>query len=361
MQRNPLYKDLTIIITTSPIKSHPSTNLLDETIESFLKVDGLNDCNKIIICDGYVNNEKDKFKSGHVTSKTIIDYEKFIELIVEKVNNGTYKYTTINKQATRNGFAKNVQIVLDLVVTPYVIVIQHDQVFARNVNLASIINSMNTNLNINYVGMLSRSDSDEIGTKLMHPSFKNFINDIQTEINTDIQFEWYKYKQLVFENNNGEEKRIDLLSLRNNNKTKLILDYHKIKYGLPLMFLVFWYDKTHICRTEFYKKFIFNNIHTNYKAGKSMRVSNFIEDSVGNIQMENIKYNGLCAFKNYGSYILYDDITPAIYHSNGRKYIPKDEIEKITGKKDQSGGNTYYEKYLKYGNKISKLLEQQVG
>ena len=44
---------LTIIITTSPIKSHPSTYILDQVIESFNFIDGLNDCKKIIICDDY--------------------------------------------------------------------------------------------------------------------------------------------------------------------------------------------------------------------------------------------------------------------------------------------------------------------
>ena len=371
MHRNQLYKDLTIIITTSPVKSHPSTELLDETVNSFALVDGLNDCNKIIICDGYTQTNKDKnaFKSGNVSADVILNYEKFIELITEKALSGSYKYTTINKQPVRNGFAKNVQICLDLVTTPYVMIVQHDQVFARNINITDVINSMNANSNINYVGMSALSDNDEIGKKLSNPSFKNFMNDIQTEINKDIQFSYYKYRILLERYKSlAFEKKINLTTNDTKSITNVILDYHKIKYGLPLMFLVFWYDKTHICRTEFYKKFIFENVHTNYKTGKSMRVTNFIEDSVGNIESENIKYNGLCAFKNYGSFILYDNPDPAIYHSNGRGYLTEDEVNKlITDKtvdiKQQSGGfllenNFYRKKIQKYENKIFTLFQK---
>ena len=315
MSRNRLYNELTIIITTSPVKSHPSTELLDDTIDAFKLVDGLDDCDKIIMCDGYniVEDDKIAYKKSKVTAETILNYTKFIDKIKKKALCNVYKYATINEQSTRNGFAKNVKIAIDSVRTPYVMIVQHDQIFTRNVDIHSVITSMNLNSDINYVGMVSNSDNDEIAKRLNSKKYEKFINDIQTEINKDIKFNYYKYNGLL--TSYAPLVKIDKFDFSLNKEqsktliTNIILDYHKIKYGIPLMFLVFWYDKTHICRTEFYKKFIFDNIHTNYQSGKSMRVTDFIEDSVGIIEMENIKYNGMCSFKNYGSFVLYDDMT----------------------------------------------------
>ena len=86
MDRNQLYNELTIIITTSPIKSHPSTELLDDTINAFKLVDGLDDCDKIIMCDGYniVEDDKIAFKKAKVTARIIVNYTKFIDKIKKK-------------------------------------------------------------------------------------------------------------------------------------------------------------------------------------------------------------------------------------------------------------------------------------
>ena len=358
MKRNQLYNELTIIITTSPIKSHPSTELLDDTIGAFKLVDGLDDCDKIIMCDGYniVEDGKVAFKKAKVTAETIVNYTKFKDTIQKKALCNMYKYTTINEQNARNGFAKNIKIALDLVKTPYVMIVQHDQLFARNVDIHSIINSMKLNSDINYVGMISNSDNDEVSRRLNSKNYEKFMNDIQTEINKDIKFDYHKYNGLSFVYAPlFKENKVDFSLNKDSSKmsiTNLILDYHKIKFGLPLMFLVFWYDKTHICRTEFYKKFIFDNIHTNYKTGQSMRVTDFIEDSVGFIEMENIKYNGICSFKNYGSFVLYDNMTsPAITHSDGRKFLTEEETQALIKKSQIVLKN----KYLKYKNKYLLL------
>ena len=45
--------DLTIIFTTSPTKSNPSTDLVQATIGSFDYVPEIRGCKKIFVCDGY--------------------------------------------------------------------------------------------------------------------------------------------------------------------------------------------------------------------------------------------------------------------------------------------------------------------
>jgi hypothetical protein len=205
-------------------------------------------------------------------------------------------------------------------------VVQHDQVFVRNVDIAGAIESMTTHSTINYIGMLSCSDIDEVSHKLIQQEYNVFYEDIQVEINSDMKHEYYKYRQIINATNSHmfiDHKFVFDLDKSSNKQlvTNIIQSYTKIKYGVPLMYLTFWYDKTHICRTDFYRKNIFDTIHIDYSTGNSQRVKNFIEDSVGKIFQSNIKRHGLAAFKNHSMYILHDDSTVAIRHSNGRAYL----------------------------------------
>lgn len=45
---------LTVIITSSPVRSNPDTHVITRVFQSFNLVPGLAACRKILICDGYV-------------------------------------------------------------------------------------------------------------------------------------------------------------------------------------------------------------------------------------------------------------------------------------------------------------------
>jgi hypothetical protein len=49
---------VTVIITTSPVRSNPDTFVISAVIQSFLLVPGLADCRKLIMCDHYVVAEE---------------------------------------------------------------------------------------------------------------------------------------------------------------------------------------------------------------------------------------------------------------------------------------------------------------
>jgi hypothetical protein len=44
---------LTVIVTTSPVQSHPCTSMLESVLASLYLVPGLDVVQKLIICDGY--------------------------------------------------------------------------------------------------------------------------------------------------------------------------------------------------------------------------------------------------------------------------------------------------------------------
>ena len=336
---NELHQQLTIIITTSPIKSHPSTQLLDITINSFKLIDKLDDCKKIIMCDGYkigLTCDDNKFKSGIIDENHAKKYLTFLEIIKRKSSSNEYNNSLIHIQSHHCGFAENIKFALyNYVKTPYVMIVQHDYMFVRFVDITSIINCMNYNDDVKYVGILSHSHKNYVNRVLSKPDYHVFYEDLEIQINaySTINNETYKFgydennllnenNKLCFQNDNTKDK---------NYVTQSILNYTTHKYNLPLMPIILWYDKIHICKTLFYKTFVFETIHIDYgsnnintgKHKQIKRVKSFIEDTLGNVEMNNIKRHGIMAFNNYGTFVLNDANMPAIIHKNGRGFISK--------------------------------------
>jgi len=79
---------------------------------------------------------------------------------------------------------------------------------------------------------------------------------------------------------------------------------------IPLIKLLFWYDKNHICRTDLYRAIL-----------PGLHQGNFIEDVIGQREWCDIKENGIEVHKKYGTYLYYPNFGKDIYlyHSNGRR------------------------------------------
>jgi hypothetical protein len=58
-----VYARLTVIVVTSPVRSHPSTALIQTTMEAMRHGEGLQQCRKIIVCDGYRKQRADDGRS----------------------------------------------------------------------------------------------------------------------------------------------------------------------------------------------------------------------------------------------------------------------------------------------------------
>jgi hypothetical protein len=125
---------------------------------------------------------------------------------------------------------------------------------------------------------------------------------------------------------------INFLSLQTINYECRLISRYNIFYedykkksnlcDLPIIPLLFWYDKPHICRTSYYKEYVFGTKHLIIKTNKKISVKNFIEDSFGQVLKENVKSGGYPEFVKYNSFLYCDDPSnPAIAHINGRKYI----------------------------------------
>jgi hypothetical protein len=179
----PLPELLTVLVTTSPIRSNPSTELIERIFGTF-RLGGGTDlaihCRKVIVCDGYretvvvdtktgttntarYGNAKQAMRNGIVTSDQRSNYERYKrnlrQLCDDAGPESPFRNTTVHELTSRHGYGFAVRHVLqqtDLVTTPYVIVIQHDRTFMRPTPIHETVAAMWNNLHIKYVGMTMR-------------------------------------------------------------------------------------------------------------------------------------------------------------------------------------------------------------
>lgn len=61
-----LEADVTVVITTSPVQSNPSLELIDFTMQSFSYAPGLAKCTKLLVCDYYkvYEDSSKSYRSG---------------------------------------------------------------------------------------------------------------------------------------------------------------------------------------------------------------------------------------------------------------------------------------------------------
>jgi len=78
---------LTVVLTTSPSVSNPATELIERVIQSFALVEGLTDCDLIIMCDGVKEIPDDQFdqqkkyrhrKRGWISASRHVLYKQYI-------------------------------------------------------------------------------------------------------------------------------------------------------------------------------------------------------------------------------------------------------------------------------------------
>ena len=61
-----IINEVTLLVITSPSPSNPSIDMISKVIDSFnYNIDGLSDCNVIIISDGYKIADSNRMKKGY--------------------------------------------------------------------------------------------------------------------------------------------------------------------------------------------------------------------------------------------------------------------------------------------------------
>jgi hypothetical protein len=356
---------LTVVVTTSPIVSHPSTLMLDTLLASFrLGASALARCSKIIVCDGY--NQPDEASGGggggaekkkkrnpryrrrkNISEREAANYEAFVRKL-RRENGGNddndndarkdkdeddeddeeqrigSRAARIRRRAAphtkilsfgkgeRLGFALALKEALALVETEFVMVVQHDWAFLRPFPLERVLRVMQTHPEVKYVGLPSTSSLTYAETaSVRDPGLRSHMT--------------------------SQEAR----------------------FGLPLYPLLFWFDKTHVARTKHYRMFVFGQypavLPSEAKHGRvccsgggnlngSIIINNnadgvqmqrarfkrgdFIEDTLGHRELADIRAHGFLAHAKYGTFLYDDGSGEVIAHLDGRRFLTPAQRER---------------------------------
>lgn len=364
----PLEDVLTIIVTTSPIRSNPSTELLEHTFQSFPYAgdDFAYKCRKLIVCDGCRvldsnsngnekkvsrrhNNVKQALRSGITTTRQAQQYEEFKENLKTLCEGAPpvspFWNSSVVALQERHGYGFALREALrNHVSTPYVCVIQHDRTFMRPTPLRDSVHAMWNHSNVKYVGMSMRSNlmySDIFRSKYGKEA-SNAMKELilrPPELALDAS---------VFGPDGSSCKELNCLSQNVVKSTAILFgtytksaqcleqqEFARLnppptgKHQLSLTPTLFWYDNTHICETAHYRDFVFDPKYQMVARG------GFVEDKLSPNIAKSVERLGLAeGHARFGCYLL-DDHSGTFFtgHLDGGNYLTEEEREQFANNK----------------------------
>lgn len=332
----PISEALTVIITTSPTPSAPSTELLDTILASFHEhCPLLLDCNVIAVLDTYDRvAPENRLKKGSVTAEGAQNFPSYKDNVkrlvlkefagiessesaslLEEDGEAEYgspcmstNFTALKIQRTedrrvifiepseRLGFGLAVRSALRLAETPYVWVQQHDWNLIVSIPIQSIVEVM-----------VESDSGEEAPVRYVCLPSPRMLGYADSEHVTPFQ------------------------SLRESTATlKRDFPVASSPHKIPLTPLFFWHDKTHVASTEHYLNRVF-------PSRLAMMRGAFIEDHIGQRARNQMK-EGL--FKKWACWLYYPDggNLQCLRHLHGRTWRGKEaERKKVEAPKLQAG------------------------
>lgn len=356
----PLEEVLTIIVTTSPIQSNPSTKVLETTFETFLQAgsDFACKCRKVIICDGYrraenkqvkvtkrYTNPKQSMRNGIVTDIQAENYIEFKRALREVCANASssspFHNTVVEELEERQGYGFALKHALhNCVTTPYVCVIQHDRTFMRPTPMVDTMRAMWHHRNVKYVTISMRSNlmyKDLFMGKYGKTYYQEYDNMIvrPPELNLDKNlFGPVSESANKMTYNTPEVKK----SVENHLQKYLVsnqalgqkewLEEHPNEPGknqLTLTPTLYWYDNVHIVETAHYRDFVFDPRYKMVKKG------GFVEDKLSPVLLRTLEKLGLSeGHKRFGCFLL-DDHSGLYFtgHLDGGNYLTQSKKKEM--------------------------------
>ncbi|KAF9873297.1 putative alcohol dehydrogenase [Colletotrichum karsti] len=326
----PISEDLTLIITTSPTPSAPSTELLSAVFDSFrLHCDSLLSCQIIVVFDTYERIAAvPRLKKGQVTEEGAKDFEAYKQNVKELVldayglendadlmqeqGEAEYGYTgrtaasniasyTVSRTgdgkvafvepAERLGFGLAVRTALRMTTTPYVWVHQHDWTLVAEIPVTAMLEVMKAadddeEAPVKYVCLASVRMLEYAGSAHAHdnPTLRALTTKLKRDFETS-----------------------------SDPKTKV-----------PLTPMFFWHDKPHIASTAHYLTRVF-------PTRLAISRGAFIEDTVGHRARTQMKEQGMWAKWACWLYYPNDGKILCLRHLDGRKWsgAEGEEIKKV--------------------------------
>jgi len=293
-----LHDALTLILVTSPIRSHPSTEMLENTLRSYVVGGKLAACEKVIVSDGCYACEpgqRERQKHGRVPRdwlKPYAAYRNRLDELVEKASSShddeeAHLFARCRHvRAPRHiGFGGCTSLALSYVATPYVMVIQHDRTCLRPFDALRIVSAMRASQDkVRYVGLPTKASLSRCAPE--HVQHRCGIRLVEDDV----------------------DPQVSEMCARED---------------IRLWPLLFWYDSTHICSLSHYREFVF--------AQGRVPGGGFPEDTLGQVM-----HSEICAaakvgswhavHARYGTYLFLDGGGPMVGHLRGRRYVDEAEV-----------------------------------
>ena len=306
---------LTVIVSTSATQSNPSTLLPELVLSSFYdNAPCLCKCRKIIVCDGYRKPRKgtnrNEFRQGYLTDDAAHRYEEYIQRLTAMAHE---EIEPIGRNAKvlvmpeRRGFGYALKAALYFVKTPYVIVVQHDRMFSRIVNIPAVLDAMIRDpeklkcvVVLYFLSLSLFSKLTSLYQLLRYVHFptcisQRYLNELKNQEFTGTN-DWMKDLYLDIQRQTIHDKKIGSF--------------------VPMMH---WYDSIHIASTKHYSDFVFGYDY----AYQRMRVKfgSFPEDKVGQQLRDDVKVHGIKAHAAYGTFVFEDGMSNvSVQHIDGRSF-----------------------------------------
>ncbi|ORY86079.1 hypothetical protein BCR37DRAFT_390877 [Protomyces lactucae-debilis] len=295
----------TVILTTSPIPSCPSTELLEESLHSLPAV--LKQANLVIVFDTPSRlAEQSRLKKGWVAPEIANVYPEYISRVknlfgpvgtgwfehkasVSRPQDEQFKSRVVFLQPDRRmGFGWAVHLALKFVATPLVLVLQHDWIFRCCLDsMGDLIDIMLQESAVQYITFITRGTQRYLSTTVTsHANFQGVFDQFSKDPSME---------------------RIASLGL------------------VPCMH---FFDRPHLCNVDTYQKVFATRI---CKRGQ------FLEDSFGTcyltgIQQAKGKEEAFAAWQEFGCFLYCpeDGSNIVLSHTHGRLVLEKKaQMERI--------------------------------
>jgi hypothetical protein len=366
---------LTIIVTTSPIRSNPSTELLERVFDTFLFCgeEFAYKCRKVIICDGCRQrdesttkrhtNDKQSMRNGIVNNEQSNNYVEFKSnlrrLCQDALPDSPFSRAEVEELEERQGYGFALRHALRHcnICTPYVIVIQHDRTFMRPTPIKDVVRTMWRHSNIKYVGMSMRSNllyrdifisqygkvyMDDMAECTLRPSELALDSNLfGPDSESTRQMDYGDNPNLrrqnmmtLAETYRGSQQYLDHVAWMEANKNRENSS-STATCQLSLTPTFFWYDNVHICETDHYRDFVYNPKY------KMVVRGGFVEDKLSPVIKKTVERLGSLkdGHGRFGCYLL-DDHSGLFFtgHLDGGSYLTKEGKEKLLAQTKRKGG-----------------------
>jgi hypothetical protein len=370
----PLGDLLTIIVTTSPIKSNPSTEVIERAMGTFVfgGLEFAHQCRKIIVCDGFRtqeceevlpdgqgvgrphnkvsrrhNNDKQAMRNGIVTSQqadNYLQYKQNLRRLIAEASHQEQPSVFLNAHLVeleeRHGYGFALRHVLrNCIDTPFVCVVQHDRTFMRPTPVMATIHAMWHHAQVKYVGFSMRSNlmyRDIFLGKYgggLHQQQQQEWNDMvlylpqlclpTTEYGTD-----GASTEIMHVSNEKIRQNIIALAETYRGSAQSAVrkpDRQEKHCQLSLVPTLYWYDNVHVCDTKHYRDFVFDPSY------KMCARGGFVEDKLSPVLKRTVERLGLKeGHSRFGCYLL-DDHSGYFFtgHIDGGSYISEKERKEL--------------------------------